>query len=155
MGKLQRRFEGGLTLWVRQLAWFHTAPKPDPRSKRGKGDSTEARASRIEQLKRRKIEPRMPPNPAQHITDRLIEIGLTEAAGMGAVPLSWREIAAWRDSVGLTIDPWEMRLLRRLSAAYLAETRRAESEHCPPPWRTEVTAREREVELADLQRLLG
>ncbi len=155
MGKLQRRLEGGLTLWVRQLAWYHTAPKPDPRSKRGKGDAPVALPTRIEQLKRRKIDPQMPPNPAPHVTDRLIEIGLTEAAGMGAVPLSWREIKAWRESVGLTIEPWEMRLLRRLSAAYLAETRRAESELCPPPWRTQPTAREREIELAELQRLLG
>ena len=97
----------------------------------------------------------MPPNPAPHLTDRLIEIGLTEAAGMGAAPLSWREIAAWRTETCVPQQPWEARLMRRLSAAYLAESRKAESESCPPPWRTEVTAREREIEEAELRSVLG
>ena len=155
MGKLQRRLESGLTLWVRQLAWYHTAPKPDPAREGDRGKTPPPKPTRIEQLKRDKIEPRMPPNPAPHITDRLIEIGITEAAGMGAVPLTWREINAWRESVRLTIEPWEMRLLRRLSAAYLAESRKAESETCPSPWRAEPTPREREAELAGLRGLLG
>lgn len=97
----------------------------------------------------------MPPNPAPHFTDRLIEIGLTEAAGMGAVPISWRQIEAWQQLTGVPLEPWEARLLRRLSAIYLAEGRTAESESCPPPWRTQVTAREREVEDAQLRSVLG
>lgn len=97
----------------------------------------------------------MPPNPAPHITDWLIELGITEAAGMGAAPLSWREIAAWADGICVPVQPWERRLLRRLSATYLAEGRKSESEHCPPPWRMGVTAREREVEEAQLRSVLG
>lgn len=99
--------------------------------------------------------PQMPPNPAPHLTDRLIEIGLTEAAGMGAGPISWLTIDAWKRSTGVPIDPWEARLLRRLSIAYHAEGRRAEDETCPPPWRAKVTALEREVEEAALRSVLG
>jgi hypothetical protein len=97
----------------------------------------------------------MPPNPAPHIIDRLIEIGLTEAAGMGAVPVSWREINAWCERTRVDLLPWEARLIRRLSADYLAMSRKAESETCPPPWRAPVTEQERDSELARLRMVLG
>lgn len=140
---------------MRQLAWLHATPKPPAGSRRAKGDRPDARLSRIDDLKRRKIAPQLPPNPAPHLTDRLIEIGLSEAAGMGAGPLSWQTIAAWQRLTAVPLEPWEARLLRRLSVAYLAEGRRAEDETCPPPWRTEVTQAERDAEEADLMRLLG
>lgn len=155
MGKLQRRLESGLTLYVRQLAWYHASPKPDANSRRGKAEPDRARPSRIEECRRRKITPRLPPNPAPHITDWLIELGISEAAGMGVGTLSWREIAAWRRETRTVIEPWEARLLRRLSAAYVAEGRKAESESCPAPWWTGVTAREREIEDAELRSVLG
>lgn len=137
------------------MAWLHATPKPDPETRRGKIEPDEPRLSRIDELVRCKIPVLMPPNPAPHITDWLIEIGLTEAAGMGAAPLSWREIEAWCSRTVVDLEPWEARLLRKLSVAYLAEGRKAESENCPPPWRAEVTQRERDVEAANLRALLG
>lgn len=137
------------------MAWLNATPKPDERSRRGSGETEAPRLSRIEALKRRKIDPQMPPNPAPHISSWLIEMGLSEAAGMGAVPLSAREIAAWQDNTCIRLEPWVARMIRRLSAAYLAEGRRAETEQCPPPWRMKVTQRELEIEEAQLRRLLG
>ncbi|TCP71821.1 hypothetical protein [Sphingomonas sp. PP-CE-1G-424] len=109
----------------------------------------------MEDLKRRKIALQMPPKPAPHIFDWLIEIGLTEAAGMGAVPISSRELAAWQSNTCVRLAPWEARLIRELSKAYLAEGRRAEDETCPPPWGAPVTAHDREIEEAQLRSLLG
>ena len=137
------------------MAWLNATPKPDPRSRRGKAAEHVTRNSRIDDLKRQKITPQMPPNPAPHMIDRLIEIGLTEAAGMGSAPLSWREIDAWCARTRVDLPPWEGRLIRRLSIAYLAESRLAESETCPPPWRAEVTARELEAAEASLWAVLG
>lgn len=97
----------------------------------------------------------MPPNPASHITGWLVEIGLTEAAGMGAGPLSWREINEWCLGTCLDLAPWERRLLRRLSTEYLAESRRAESENCPPPWHTGPTQASIDTEQARLEAVLG
>lgn len=137
------------------MAWLNATPKPPPGTKRAKIADDKPALSRLARLKGDGISPKMPPNAAPHIVDRLIEIGLTEAAGMGAGPVSWREINEWQAGVGVTLDPWEARLIRRLSNEYLAEGRRAESENCPPPWRAEVTERERVVELARLEMLLG
>jgi hypothetical protein len=157
LGKLQGRLERGLTLYIQHMAWLQATPKPDPRSRRGKlaEQSTAPRLSRIAALKAKKVVPPMPPNPAPHITDRLIEMGLTQAAGMGAVPLSWGEINAWCDRTAVDLEPWEARLIRRLSAAYLAESHKADDENCPPPWAAPVTAREIEIEEAQLRAVLG
>jgi hypothetical protein len=106
-------------------------------------------------MKRDKIAPDMPRNPAPHIIDRLVEMGLTESAGMGAAPLSWREIMAWQEGTGVRLMPWEARLIRSLSVAYLAESRAAESENCAPPWWAGVTQRQIETEQARLEAVLG
>ncbi|EJL34124.1 hypothetical protein [Novosphingobium sp. AP12] len=144
-----------MTLYVRQLAWLNATPKPPEGSKRAQAKDLPRALPRAEQLKKDRIVPQMPPNPAPHILSRLFEIGLTEAAGMGAGPLSWQSIKAWQDVIGVSLSRWEARLLRKLSVEYLAEGHRAESENCPPPWRAEVSAREMEVELARLQLVLG
>lgn len=101
------------------------------------------------------IAPKMPPNPAPHIVARLIEIGITETTGMGPAPLSWREIDAWCRRTRVDLAPWEARVIRQLSLAYIAEGRRAESDSCPAPWRTAITQRERDVDEAKLRMVLG
>jgi len=85
-------------------------------------------------MKRHRIEPQIPPNPAPHVIDWLGQLGFTEAGGMGAVPLSWREIAEWQRLTGVPLSPFEAKLLRNLSSAYLSESRKAEDENCPPPF---------------------
>lgn len=97
----------------------------------------------------------MPPNPAPHIINRLVEMGISQSNGMGSSPISWREIEAWQTLTGVALAPWEARLLRKLSSDYLAESRKAESENCPPPWRWEVTQAERVAELTKLEMILG
>lgn len=132
-------------------------PKPAEGTKRSKmaEAAKAATLSRMADLKAKKIPVQMPPSPAYHLVEYFIEMGMSEAAGMGMVPLSWREINAWCDRTRVDLAPWEARLIRRLSTEYLAESRRAESENCPPPWRAEVTQRELDVEQARLEMLLG
>jgi len=99
--------------------------------------------------------PAMPPNPAPHIVNALLDIGLVQATAMGAAPLSWQEIEAWQRLTRSPLSPVEARLIRRLSTEYLAESRRAESENCPPPWRAPTTQREVDTEEARLRMVLG
>lgn len=137
------------------MAWLNAIPKPDARTKRAKqADQAAAQVSRLDMLKRQKVVPPMPPNPMPQMIDRLVEIGLSEAAGMGAAPISWQSIIAWQQAAGVRLTPWEARLLRKLSIEYLAEAKRAESENCPPPWRAEVTDRERQTEVKNLSLVL-
>ena len=137
------------------MAWLHATPKPDPRTRRGKNADQVTLISRFDQLKRDKIIPQMPPNPAPHLIERLIEIGLTGSDGVNTKPLSWAEINEWQRSTSVTLAPWEARLIRSLSTAYIAEGRKAESEYCPPPWRRQITQRERDADEARLRSVLG
>ncbi|WP_246616648.1 hypothetical protein [Sphingomonas yunnanensis] len=97
----------------------------------------------------------MPANPAPHMTDRLIEMGLTEAAGMTAVPLSWAAINAWCVATAVDLPPWERKLMRRLSSDFLSTARDAEVETCPPPWRSPASRETIAAELSVLDELLG
>lgn len=137
------------------MAWLHAVPKPPEGSKRAQYGNQAAKFSRLDRLKRDRVDPPMPPNPMPHLIARLIEIGITESTGMGPSPLSWRELSEWQHNTSVSLAPWEARLLRQLSRAYVAESRRAESETCPPPWRAEVTRRELEAAEASLRMALG
>lgn len=132
------------------MAWLNAAPKPDKPIK-----GAPPPVSRRDELKADGVTPAMPPNPAPHIIARLIELGITESNGMGPTVLSWREMAGWQRLTGVVLDAWEARLLRQLSTAYIAESRKAESDTCPPPWRREVTQAERDADERRLRLVLG
>lgn len=132
------------------MAWLHATPKL-PEGVKG----VAPKLSRIDQFKKDKVTPKMPPNPAPHIIGWLVEIGLTEAAGMGAGPISWQSLDAWCNRTKLRIAPWEARLLRHLSVTYLAEGKPAEAIDCPPPWRANITAQDHAAEIAALDLVLG
>lgn len=137
------------------MAWLHATPKPADGTRRAQEGAKVSKLSRLDQLKKERVPVLMPPNPAPHIVERLVEIGLTEAAGMGVAPLSWREIEAWCGRTAVDLAPWEARLIRKLSVEYVAESRRAESENAPPPWKAPITDREVDTEEARLMMVLG
>ena len=72
---------------------------------------------------------------------------------MSPTPLSWGEIGEWQRQTNLSLEPWEVRLIRHLSVAYIAEGRKAEEENCPPPWRREMSDHEKALEKARLMAL--
>lgn len=137
------------------MAWLNAVPKPDERTKRAKSEEGPPKLTRVERMKRDGVTVPMPPNPLPHVIDRLIEIGLTEAAGMGAGPVSWQTMDAWANRTSVNIPPWEARLIRRLSVEYVAEQRRAESENCPPPWAWQTTEAEKQAANRELEMVLG
>lgn len=82
------------------------------------------------------LQPDMPPvEGGEYLLGYLWEVGPVMPGGMGAVVLSWQELRAWQESIGFELDPWESRILRRLSRDYLAESHKAEKHDCPPPWK--------------------
>ncbi len=138
------------------MAWLNAVPRPPEGASRARSNVSAPTLSRAAQMKANGVKnPLMPPNPLPHIIDRLLEIGLSEAAGMGIGPVSWLTIDAWCRRTGVDLLPWETRLLRRLSIEYVAEQRRAESENCPPPWRWEVTEAEKKAEVSGLALIFG
>lgn len=134
------------------MAWLNATPKP---ARPGKGDDADRRATRQEQMKQAGLAVQMPPNPAPHIINWLIEIGLTGSNGMAATPLDWREIEAWQRMTGVCLNAFEGRLIRKLSVEYVAEGRRAEDERCSAPWAASVSDGDRKISEAKLRMVLG
>lgn len=101
-----------------------------------------AKLSRRERIERDGGEIEMPPfDEGAYLIGYLYELGPTVAAGMGAGPVTFAEMAAWQATRGFELEPWEARLLRRLSVDYLAESHRATQRDCPPPWGGSVVVR--------------
>lgn len=71
---------------------------------------------------------------AFYFIEALFDAGPVVSGPQGASPLSWRDLQAWQAGSGVSLPPWQLRLLRRLSSEYLAESLRAEAEDAPPPW---------------------
>jgi len=75
----------------------------------------------------------MPPiEDGRYLVNYLWEVGPTADAG----PLTHEELRAWQVNVGLELQPWELRVLRRLSCEYASESHKAMKRDCPAPWKT-------------------
>lgn len=72
----------------------------------------------------------MPSVDAQYLIDYLFEIGPTQ----GDSPISHAELQAWQGNIGIALQPWELRTLKKLSVEYLGMHREASEPDCPPPW---------------------
>lgn len=97
----------------------------------------------------------MPPLPLPHIVEWWTELGMVGSNGMSPTALSWQEIAAWQSGTSVSLSPWEARLIRALSTAYVHQSRISEDETCPPPWCGAVTDIEKGQEVALLDAVLG
>ncbi len=82
-------------------------------------------------------------NAGMYLIHHLWDAGPVMQGASGAVPLSQSEIRAWQQNTGNELQPWEVRLLRRLSADYISAAQAAEKPNCPPPWAPEPEPEQR------------
>ena len=76
----------------------------------------------------------MPDVNAYYLISYLFEIGPIQTTGMGTSPITYAEIQTWMNLVGLDLQPWEIRFLKKLSCDYLNESHMAEKSDRPPAW---------------------
>lgn len=67
---------------------------------------------------------------AAHLVDILFEFGPVRADG----PLEAEHIPGIEHALGVEFQPWEKRLLLRLSRVYKGERHTATKRDAPPPW---------------------
>jgi hypothetical protein len=133
---------------VRHLAWLHASPAPrKPPSLAGaRGLADQSAPKPVSRLQRLlddgAVSVELPPVPdgCAYLVTHLFDIGPAMPSGMGPAPLSAQELLAWQSLSGVPIAPWESRLLRDLSRAYLAEFQASGDEDCPSPWQPAVVA---------------
>lgn len=131
MGGFYERLGEELSLYVRQIAWLNAVPKDD--KKRNVANATEP-DSRLNKMRAAGIEPVTPEIPAPYLLEYLFEVGPTVSTGMGPAIIGWRDLQAWQEMVGIDLEPWEARMLRKLSSAYLSQSLKSEKPDCPAPY---------------------
>jgi hypothetical protein len=140
------------------LAWLQATPVADVEpsrslSKRQKPE--EPTLTRAEIMAKKGVVPDLPYLSGGHyLIDYLMEAGPISAAGMGPVVLTWPELNAWVERTGVDLQPWESRMVRRLSADYLTQSRKSEKLDCPSPAFKPLTDEAREVLAKQLESAL-
>ncbi len=61
------------------------------------------------------------------------DLGLVASGAMGAVRLSAQELMAWQEGSAITLDPWEFRVLREMSAHYISSLHESAAPEFPAP----------------------
>jgi hypothetical protein len=106
------------------------------------------------EMEEKGITPIFPPLPAPYLLSYLTDLGFVEAGGMEGAPIGWTTLCHWQVQTGITLQPWEARLIRRLSTEYLNQSRKARSPDCPAPW-GQVTEEQRASVSAGLRSMFG
>lgn len=92
--------------------------------------------SRLERLRKQygdDYEPEMPEVRAEYLLGYLTELGMVATLGEHQTQLSCVEISKWQDLIGIELQPWEVRFIRRLSVEYIVEGIRARKPTHPEP----------------------
>lgn len=113
-------------MYVRHSAWLSAVPEKHQDDK-----SKVPNVSRRKALERNGIDkPEMPECDALYIVGYLFEIGPV----LGEGPITQGEIQAWQFNMGITLDAWEVRFLKRLSIEYLDASYAALKPDATAPW---------------------
>ena len=139
MGEFQEGLADALSPYVRALAWWHAVPQPPTSTLKNPPKRMPQRNSRVALRLEAGGEPDLPdlePGLA-FVVFNLFDAGPTGTGGQHGSPLSWADLQAWQSGSGVSLPPWMLRLLRRLSGEYLAEALQADAHDAPPPWERE------------------
>lgn len=117
------------------MAWFNAKPRapevPGAVSSQGKQQDR----TRAQEIVARGGTPLMPDiDGAEYLVDYWQDLGMAQSEGGVPTPLSATEIAAWQQSTGNELQPWEFHILREMSRAYLRQLHESEKPECPPPY---------------------
>lgn len=88
--------------------------------------------------------PDMPPCNALYLVSYLFDVGPALAGAMGWVPITETELRNWQWNTGVHLQPWESRMMKRLSKVWIDQTVQSSKEECPAPWIVEQEREQRE-----------
>lgn len=69
------------------------------------------------------------------------EVGECETGAAGPVPITWAELGAWQRLTGRDLTAWELRVLRKMSDEYVAESYAARDKKRAAPYVPKTAAR--------------
>lgn len=120
-----------------------------------KSPKTSPRKPRREQLEDEGIEPEMPHLEwGEYLIGWLFEVGPTVFTGMGAGPVPPPHVESWQRQMGLSLSPWEVKTLLRLSAEYSGESALANKPDRPAPWQPDERPQDKVLAAIDQRNAL-
>lgn len=101
-------------------------------------------------------QPVFPPVSHRYLIDWWLDAGTTSSIGMGEGALTWQEIDAWVARTEIELQPWEARIIRRMSQAFANERHEAKKPLRPVPYSlTEQTTGVRDRVAAQFKAMAG
>lgn len=141
MGKFYEGVYTRVSPYVLALAWWHAVPTQP----KGATIAASRMRSRMQLMTdiNRAIE--LPPldHDVRFIVEMLFEAGPVSTSGEGTVPITWIDLSAWQQSLGVSLPLWQLRLLRKLSTDYLIQNRAAVDPDTPQPWKKDAETLDR------------
>jgi len=130
---------------VRQLAYLHAPIETASKKNLKKTTTPTEPATRMRRFDEQGVQPPLPDaGPAAHLAGYLLDAGPVAYGGMGPVPLTHADIAAWQANTGVELTAWEARTLRGLSMDWVGMLQTAAQPDCAAPWvELEDTTRQR------------
>jgi hypothetical protein len=80
------------------------------------------------------IIPELPECIAHYLLEYFFDVGPTIDDGH----LTYAEISAWQQTMGLVLTPWETQQLHQLSRVYIDQAHKSRAFDCPAPYSDEV-----------------
>jgi len=100
-------------------------------------------------MKEKGKEPEMPPLSLMFFVEYFWEVGPTMSTAMGPGPLSFQELESWMRLTGVNLEPWAIKMLRRLSFDYIEQAENAKKIDCPAPFGSNFQVKSLDEKLDD------
>jgi hypothetical protein len=108
--------------------------------------------TRLQTLRAQDAQPDIPPaGLGAYLLEHLFDAGPIVNTAQGSAALGWQDLQAWQHGTGIELQPWEARIVRALSHAYLGSAVAARAPDCPAPY-TEAPTPDQRTHVANTLR---
>lgn len=134
MGKFFSGLADELILYTRQIAWWSASQTL--KQKVGKEEREIALPCRAKQAREKGFDLYYPPLSMEvgYLVEYLESFDYVEPGLHGPLRVSFHELGAWACLNGIDLKPWEVTMLRMMSAEFASELAAADNPQRPPPW---------------------
>lgn len=155
----QHRLEQRFLTCVRHIAWLNAVPEDD-KDKRSRYEILKKEKEHFEQSGQQPellrcvcllMETPDIPDSMHIYMEYMNELGFFVENGFGISPLPYAEIKAWAELQEISLTPFESRLLRRISQAYVSQYNISSKSGSESPYRIDEQRKRKDISAQIIQ----